>query len=359
MNAEVHEAATTGAGFSGQRTPSDPRLPAPALSNPRNGALDFTKGALVLCMVVYHCFNYFYRDQNVLKYLHFLPPSFIFITGFMITGIYLAKYDPGDARLHGRLFVRGLKLLAIFVGLNLAVNLLFRSNYDQRQLGLASFVTQWETVFLTGGSRAAVFEVLLPISYLLLLMGVLLKGYRLIPNFLQAVAAVTVIGCLILAWQGRLPANLDLLSMGLLGIVAGFVPRPRIDRFTSHLAALGLAYLAYLVVISIWYPTYALNILGICLTLALFYGVGVQSGETGLFQRQIILLGKYSLLAYIVQIGALQGLLRVMRHLDWSAGRLPVALIATSLLMLAAIEAVDYARTKSGTVNLAYKAVFG
>ena len=87
----------------------------------RISALDFTKGALVLLMVLYHWINYFIGPQwEYYQYLRFLTPSFIFITGFMISNIYLSKYDAADPRLPKRLFTRGLKLMAIFLVLNVA-----------------------------------------------------------------------------------------------------------------------------------------------------------------------------------------------------------------------------------------------
>src|ERR1700728_1825387 len=89
--------------------------------SPRIPALDFTKGALVLIMVLYHWINYFIGpDWGYYRYLRFLTPSFIFVTGFMISNVYLAKYDPSDPRLPKRLFTRGFKLLIIFIALNLA-----------------------------------------------------------------------------------------------------------------------------------------------------------------------------------------------------------------------------------------------
>ncbi|HZL42263.1 MAG TPA: hypothetical protein VFD66_03165, partial [Verrucomicrobiae bacterium] len=100
--------AAPGPGSPGIRNPSAPH-DASSSSRERNAALDFAKGALVLCMVVYHSFNYFHHDRDVLRYLHFLPSSFIFIAGFLITNVYLARYDIGDSRLHRRLFVRGAK----------------------------------------------------------------------------------------------------------------------------------------------------------------------------------------------------------------------------------------------------------
>src|SRR5882724_12530804 len=85
-------------------------------------ALDFTKGTLVLLMVLYHWINYFIGQEVTYyyKYLRFLTPSFIFIAGFMISNVYLSKYAAADPRLSKRLFTRGLKLFAIFLSLNLA-----------------------------------------------------------------------------------------------------------------------------------------------------------------------------------------------------------------------------------------------
>src|SRR5271169_6764755 len=46
----------------------------------RISALDFTKGTLVLVMVLYHWLNYFVGSQgSFYRYLSFLPPSFICI----------------------------------------------------------------------------------------------------------------------------------------------------------------------------------------------------------------------------------------------------------------------------------------
>src|ERR1700735_4456034 len=96
------------------QTPTKPPRP------DRNPALDFTKGALVLVMVLYHWANYFLNlSWTFYKYLHFLTPSFIFIAGFMISNVYLSKYASTKSGLSKRLFTRGLKLLAIFLFLNL------------------------------------------------------------------------------------------------------------------------------------------------------------------------------------------------------------------------------------------------
>ena len=88
----------------------------------RDTAIDFTKGALVLFMVLYHWLNYFVGPQGqYYDYLRFLTPSFIFITGFMISQIQLRRYENSGRSLSKRLFVRGLKLLLVFLVLNALV----------------------------------------------------------------------------------------------------------------------------------------------------------------------------------------------------------------------------------------------
>src|SRR5579872_1694336 len=99
------------------------RSPAPVKDTNRVPALDFTKGALVLIMVLYHWMNYFIiANGSVYKYLRFLTPSFIFITGFLISNVYRAKYDIGGMRVASRLVTRGLKLIGIVLVLNVLEN---------------------------------------------------------------------------------------------------------------------------------------------------------------------------------------------------------------------------------------------
>src|SRR5437879_11411849 len=97
----------------------------------RISALDFTKGMLVLLMVLYHWLNYFVASEgDFYRYLRFVTPSFIFITGFLISNVYLSKYQISDSRLPKRLTIRGLKILAVFVFLNLIISFLLPTSYD-------------------------------------------------------------------------------------------------------------------------------------------------------------------------------------------------------------------------------------
>src|SRR5436189_5459360 len=103
----------------------------------RIDALDMTKGVLVVAMVVYHALNYSTDYTLGFKYLPFLPPSFILITGFLIGRLYLTSGNRPGASLFGRLFLRGFRLLLIFTLLNVLTQLMGRQKAVATPQGLS------------------------------------------------------------------------------------------------------------------------------------------------------------------------------------------------------------------------------
>ena len=146
-------------------------------------ALDFTKGALVLLMVLYHWVNYFIGPQwEYYEYLRFLTPSFIFITGFLISNVYLLKYAAADSRLSKRLITRGFKLTGIFLVLNLSryflvpllrTDVIAGNPFTPRNVFVIAVSGNLPAV----GSKLISFSILLPISYVLVLSGALMLPY--------------------------------------------------------------------------------------------------------------------------------------------------------------------------------------
>src|SRR3954471_1262204 len=108
----------------------DATTPAVRPRSTRITALDWTKGALIVCMVVYHAINYSAFRPLAFRYLAFLPPSFIFVAGFLVGQTYASKYDLSRTAPYRRLIVRGLKILILFTVFNL---LLY--TYEYRRLG--------------------------------------------------------------------------------------------------------------------------------------------------------------------------------------------------------------------------------
>src|SRR6267143_6134007 len=116
-------------------------------------AIDFTKGALVLFMVLYHWLNYFISPQgDFYRYLRFVTPSFIFITGFLISSVYLSRYDTSDSRLVKRLLQRGMKIFGVFILLNVIISLLFRESYGGKVVFGQLSVTNMVAVYVTGNT---------------------------------------------------------------------------------------------------------------------------------------------------------------------------------------------------------------
>lgn len=327
-------------------------------------ALDFTKGTLVLIMVLYHWTNYFLNlSWGFYKYLHFLTPSFIFITGFMISNVYLSKYAAADPRLPKRLITRGLKLMAIFLVLNLARSVivpllgtgaLVRNPLDPRSLF---------TVFVSGnlpsaGAKLIAFSILVPISYLLILSGALMLPFRLYRYTFHLMCLLLLLSILILGLTGAQSFNLEFIAIGMLGVVTGFLPINVINDFIRHTYVLAFAYACYTIAITIWNVPFPLLIVGVSLSLTVIYLVGASGSTSGTIKSEVVLLGKYSLLGYISQIAILQVLSVGSRHVNRGPATLGISFFAAFVLTIVSVELVDRARARTPMTDKLYKAVF-
>jgi len=326
----------------------------------RNAALDFTKGALVLLMILYHWINYFVSTEGAFyKYLRFITPSFIFIAGFLIANVYLTKYRIGDPRLHLRLLTRGVKLLAVFTILNVAGNLVMAPGAGTKGAGLSSFIQNAGAIYIGGDGSAAMFPVLVPISYVLILSSGLLLPCKWFKPFLPFLCATLFLGIFILGQWGLYSANLELFSIGMLGMVIGVIPINRIDELAAHPFVLLLSYAGYLVALTIWNEIYALQVVGVCLSLSLIYVLGIRMGEQAFGSAWVQLLGRYSLLAYIAQIAVLVVLYAIVQRIplgDFS--RLASTFLTVLGLTAAIVKWVDVARGKWRPIDTMYRAVF-
>jgi peptidoglycan/LPS O-acetylase OafA/YrhL len=347
--------------------PSVPTLdlgvPVISAKSQRIPALDFTKGALVLIMVLYHWLNYFIGIQwPYYRYLRFLTPSFIFITGFMISNVYLSKYAAADPRLSKRLFTRGLKLIAIFLALNVArifaVPLAGTGAPVPNLLDPQNLFSVFVSGNLPAGSKLISFSILVPISYLLMLSGALMLPYRLY-RYTFHLLCVALLSCIvILGVTGSGSYDLEFITIGMLGVLAGFVPIEAINSFVRHPYMLAFAYLCYTIAITQWNVPFPLLVVGVSLSLTVIYLMGVSGSESGRIRSEIILLGKYSLFGYISQIAILQILSAGFHRINLGLTGLVISFIAAFALTIASVEAVNRARARTASVDRLYKAVF-
>lgn len=325
----------------------------------RNSALDFTKGVLVLLMLLYHWINYFVSTEGTIyTYLRFVTPSFIFITGFLISSIYPTKHGFDYLHIFWRLLQRGIKLLAIFTALNVLVNLLFATNYRGQMLGIEGFFGQAADIYISGNGKS-LFWVLLPISYFLPIAGALLligRGNRLLLHGVCCLAVLCIAASNL--WSVS-SANLEMLGVGVLGLMCGTYPIGRLNRLFEHPFVLGVLYVIYTVAIAVWGVPYVLQLVGVCLNVALIYMTGIRRLFMRTAYNRVVMLGQYSLFGYITQIGILHFLRQLMDHLDLPSMILwGISFTGACVLTVVTVMVLDEARKKIAVIRNMYQAVF-
>jgi hypothetical protein len=323
----------------------------------RNVALDFTKGFLVLLMVVYHWFNYFVGQSEIYKYIRFLTPSFIFITGFIVSNIYFTKYDVHNPRLPAGLAIRALKIIAVFVALNVVVSAAVPGYGTIHPTIIRLFVNHFLGV-VTPGVKDAAFTVLMPIGQLLLLSAVLIFVYRLSRYVVHVFCALAFAIVIFLRMSGTSNPNAELIAIGSLGMVLGMVPLARLIRIVNRPLLLAVAYVLFDLAVSRWGEAYILQVLGVCLSISVIYVIGASRWAATWLGKVVVLLGKYSLFGYISQIAILQVLHRVLTTNSLGASRFATSFLLAFVLTTCSVMLLSAARQRSGAIDRSYKFIF-
>lgn len=335
----------------------------PLESGGRIIALDFTKGALVLFMILYHWLNYFVSPVGwFYNYLRFITPSFVFISGFLVTNLYLARYSIEDRSLRFRLLERGLKLLVLFTMLNIAVGLLVSRLHPPGTIGavrgVEAFLQDAVDVYVIGNGKVAAFQILVPISYVLIFSGVLTMAGRFFQPALMICAVVIGVVIASLDYFNLWSGHLFCLGVGILGLVIGNISLQSIEKLREFPIAIACAYVVYLATISAAEVSYLLQVVGAVLSLLCVYLLAPRGNGEGLLLRRIVTLGKYSLFAYLVQIALLQLLRASLRHSDLGPSYLLVSFIGSFALTILAVEVLNFVRFKSCLADRLYRYVF-
>jgi hypothetical protein len=321
----------------------------------RIDALDWTKGSLIICMVIYHGINYSAFRPLAFKFLAFLPPSFILITGFLVGQVYAAKYDLDTWKPYLRLATRGLKLLAVFAVLNFARCVAL----EHSLLGGANeFAIRASSIFITGNGREGIFEVLLPIAYFLLLAPVLLWLRARASGSITGCAVALFLLCVALEGSGNEMKNLDFISVGFIGMALGLIPMPTINRLATKWAPILLLYVAYRLCSYFFGDTYSVQIFAAIASVLLLYCCALHLRMDGWFGRQTVVLGQYSLLGYLVQIAVLQGVVKVLGGRPQHVAGVVVVCVLTAIATWIIVRTVHHFRRKSRMVDISYKSVF-
>lgn len=321
-------------------------------------AVDLTKGALVLLMVAYHSLNYSADYTLGFKYLPFLPPSFIFISGFLI-GVAYTDTERSRGGVFLRLISRGLRLLILFTILNVVAQSVGRPRAGlQAAPGPGYFFDHAFEVYVSGENHFAVFNVLVPIAYLLMSAPLIILVSRSHKAIAWLLVAAFVIGSEWLIRSNIDAGLLPLYTAGLIGFAVAQTPVSRLSAVGSlPLISVGL-YLAFLFSQRYLPDIPSVQLAHSFLAVMLIFSVSLRVGDAGWLQRRIIALGKYSLLSYIAQIILLQLLVRALGR--WAPFSIPffVQALAVTVALVLLVEALHWARGKARLIDLSYKAVF-
>lgn len=335
-------------------------MPAPQSDHQRLIYLDLTKGVLVVIMVIYHALNYSSQYYLSFRYLSFLPPSFIVITGLLLTIVYPRRYRELNASLFGRLTVRGLKILALFVALNVGARLILGTYKGWVPVDAFLFFSRFFEVFVSGLGRSAIFEVLLPIAYLLLAAPFLLwlsHGRML----LYPVVAILIVSiCLLLNRWGAQSEILSLFSAGVIGMTIGALVgnlQILLSKWSAFIIS-ALVFLAYMPLGIAYGYIYPVQLVGALAALALIMSMSTHVVEPGWLLERLLRLGRYSLVSYIVQIALLQVGLRILGRPDPGSPLFFGILFGALVLMVSFVEAIDWMRRRSRPMERLYKFVF-
>jgi hypothetical protein len=306
-------------------------------------------------MVAYHAINYSAYRPLGFRYLAFLPPSFILITGFLVGQVYATKYNADSWKPYVRLAIRGLKLLLLFTIFNL-LNCIFleRNLLD----GLLEFAERSTVIFLSGNGRTGIFEVLLPIAYFLLLAPALLWFRFRFPGSVAVVTIIIFLVCLSLEMNGKSYKNLVLLSAGFIGVALGLITMDSIDRLAKSWFLVVPLYAAYRFADYFLGEPYLLQMAGVVVTVLTLYACALRFVSVPWLGTEVVTFGQYSLFAYLAQIALLRAVVKIAggRPGSW-LGVICIASITTALLFVS-VGLLHSLRQRSKLGDKLYRAVF-
>jgi hypothetical protein len=246
----------------------------------------------------------------------------------------------------------------MFTLLNLGASLVSPKSHEGSSFGFSSLPAYLVSLYVPEAGRAATFQVLVPIGCLLILCSGLLLMRRWFDYSIYATCAILFAGIFVADVCGWVNGTLELVGIGLLGVYLGNIPTATINRLLPYSPAVLLAYGAYLAAVSIWDVIYPLQVVGVCLSLLLIYLAGTICRSEGFVETRILMLGRYSLLAYIAQIVVLQLLVRLLHAVQVQGWKLTISFLGALLLTQFAVEIVEWGRTRSKTADGLYRTMF-
>lgn len=326
----------------------------------RDHVIDFTKGFLVIAMVAYHTLNYFLPTlDRLFAYVSFVTWGFIFYSGFMCGTIYFKRFIVNREAVYKRLSVRGLKLILLYIIINLLIYVFIKSNEEYVYFNSRTVYDNFVLIFLIGGKQFTDFNVLLPIAYTLLICAPLIGLHK----FKYLVYFILISVFALLSFVNVTTHNTNCVLTGILGVFTGLI----FNELRAKLYITSIRYMVFLFLMLFLFlvipyePRSYLLVFIIYIILVIYnlHSLGMLTASFKVVIYSIDKLGQYSLFLYLAQIAILQ----VLRRTFWfssSSIRIDHVLIFVfvNVFLLILCYLTDYLRKNIIFMDKAYRFVF-
>jgi hypothetical protein len=318
---------------------------------------DIIKGFCVIVMIIHHCYDYFDPDSFVKLYFRFVTGAFVFFAGFMIKKIYFKdiNYLNDYKKLSQKIFSRGIRLVSLFIILNLFIFYFIKKSIFLSLISnLSTFLNYLFTIFINGNYKIVAFEILLPIAYVFIIISLFIRIFREKNWTIIPFSIFLFIFCSLFFFFQENGYNLRFLTIGLLGYSFGFIPFEKLNSSKKYLIYLFLFYLIYFLTITYIKSNFPLYFIAVIFNILAFYYISKIIDQNNYFVKKITLLGEFSLISYIFQIFFLQIYLKIIKQNYSMALNVLITIIATVLF----IQTLKYFTNRFSSIKKMYKIFF-
>jgi hypothetical protein len=224
-------------------------------------------------------------------------------------------------------------------------------------------IRQLGAVYIVGYPTIVAFDILIPISYVLVLALLILAVKQSREVIIWASSAIVAVICVLMESYNNPVYNLNMVSSGIIGMGFGLLTGVCINKFVGSPRKLVLAAVLYGVCAIQFGDKYITQIMATVVSLTIIHGVAIRTGSGTWIAKQVMTLGRYSLVSYISQILFLKVLNIGPRISDdgWVSEATKVLLVVTTctVVTLAIALVIDHGRAKNRLVRGLYKLIFG
>lgn len=321
----------------------------------RNEVLDFVKGLLIYSMVIYHVsYNFSEHYQLALFVTKYVSGAFIYITGFLIGHYYFERHGHNISHIRSRLFIRGSKIFLLFLALNMT---LFMAASRQGQGGaLQSAIMK----YIVLGTGEAHFEILLPISYILLFSSLTISFFQSFQTEDNKALILNICLFVILLFLSfvSLSTNFHFFVIGLFGLTNSLIVNKikntdAMQLFTIFLV-IAIAFLRFSFAVG---ATLFIYILYIIVVLATFYNIGQRINLSHFLAQWTVGIGRHTLFAYLYHIFLIGILSRIYPLKTTLFGNVLIVFMISGIVIFS-ITALDRLRRANNFVDRTYAFIF-